>query len=224
MKRFAFALVLCIMLPIVAAPATVGGKVAPDGTPLQVDLPGEFHRANIASKGLGCCVFRSIDHAAHHQLIEALYGMPEWMKSKGIAGGGYPSKVDALIPKMCADKGLPVPDYIQVEGPWSKVKTVIELATKTNRMVCITYSRSPTGRYGGGTIAHMVNLCHSDGKWYTFLDNNYVTPKEGAYEWCNEKEAQWAASSGGSVWAIVFLDIGPPPVPRPFHDYDELSP
>lgn len=221
MRHIAYALILC--LPALVSGATVGGKTAPDGTPLQVDLPGEFHKANIASKGLGCCVFRSIDHAAHYQLIDALYGMPEWMKSNGIAGGGWPEKVDNLIPQICKDRKAALPDYIQIEGPWTKCKPLIDLACKTNRMVCITYERSPTGRYGGGKIAHMVNMTHADGKWYVFLDNNYVTPKEGAYEWCSESEASWAAG-GSSVWCIIFLDQGPPPIPRPFKDHDEISP
>lgn len=226
MKRFALALVLCIALPALAAPATVGGKVAPDGTPLQLDLPGQYHQENIASKGLGCCVFRSIDHAAHYQLIEALYDMPEWMVKRGIAGGGWPEKTDKLIAMICTDRGLPVPDYIQVEGPWSQVKSVIELAAKTNRFISITYGRSPTGRYNGRPIAHMVNMNHAAGGWYSFLDNNYLDPREKSNEWCNEKEASWAASYGsGSVWAVIFIEpSGPPPVPRPFkdHDYEEF--
>jgi hypothetical protein len=42
-----------------------GGRVSPDGTVEVVcDLPESQRKRNIASKGLGRCVFRSIDYAA----------------------------------------------------------------------------------------------------------------------------------------------------------------
>lgn len=213
LKRIALALVL--LLPLSGLAATVGGKILPDGSTIQCDLPGEFHKKNIASKGLGCCVFRSIEYAALHQQIPALYGFPEWMVQNGIPGGGWDTKVDKLIPQICKDRGYPVPDYIQVTGPWSKVKPIIELATKTNRYVCITYGRSPTKRYSGKSIAHMVCMPHAGpAGTYSFIDNNYTTPPNQAYEHCNEQEAAWAAASGGNIWIIVFLDYGPVPTPH----------
>src|SRR5262249_21927697 len=69
-------LVLASLLPCVAA--TIGGNHTPDGQEIQIDLPPTLQQKNIASRGLGCCVFRSIDHAARWQDIPALQHMPEW--------------------------------------------------------------------------------------------------------------------------------------------------
>lgn len=49
----------------------------------------------------------------------------------------------------------------------------LKLACRTGRMPGVTYAFSPTGRYGGARIAHMVNLVHADDQWFAVLDNNY---------------------------------------------------
>jgi hypothetical protein len=188
--------------------AKVGGTIAPDGkTQIQVDLPNDLHQENIASKGLGCCVFRSIDHAARWSNQPALIGFPEWMVSKGIPGGGNPQKVDQLVPKIAADRGLPTPRYVQAE---TKDLELLKLALKTGRMVCVTYSRSPTGRYGGKHIDHMVNACHADSSWIAILDNNYIK----SYEWVTPDEFQRICNEGKLIWFYVPLDNPPPPPPK----------
>src|SRR5262249_16649813 len=117
MKRNLLASLL-LLLPLTAQAKPVeGGGLSPDGKfEVQVDLPADQRQKNIASKGLGCCVFRSLDHASRWQNVAALVSFPEWMVQHGIEGGGFPSKVDKLIPQIAKDRGLPVPEYIQYEG------------------------------------------------------------------------------------------------------------
>lgn len=188
--------------------AFVGGPVSPDGVELQIDLPGALHRRNTASRGLGNCVFTSIHHAALWQNVPALQEFPKWLIAKGIPGGGYPQKVADLIPKIAKDRGLPVPEYIQIEGGDLEM---LKLATKTGRLPSITYSHSPTGRYGGQQIAHMVNApsAGAGGKYWVILDNNY--PGENAYEYLSETEFSRSYAPG---WAVILLNPGPPPPPR----------
>lgn len=221
---------VCLSAPLAAlrvdqAPAIGAsvGPAAPDGTVAICDLPRSLRAKNIGSppprfpndpRSLGCCVFRSIDHAAHWQNLPALHGFPEWMVANGIPGGGYPSKVDQLIPKICADRGHPVPDYIQVE---SNDLEILKLACKTGRMVCSTYWFSPTGRYRGQTISHMVNTVHADDDWFAVLDNNHVE----ALEWMTPDEYRKVYQGPASAmrrdptgWSIIFLAPPPPPLPR----------
>jgi len=188
--------------------AFVGGPVTPDGVELQIDLPGELHRKNTSSRGLGNCVFTSIHHAALWQNVPALQEFPKWLIDKGIPGGGYPEKVADLIPKIARDRGLPVPEYIQVEGGDLEV---LKLAAKTGRLPCVTYSFSPTGRYGGQRIAHMVNspACGAGGRYWAILDNNY--PGSQQYEFLTEAEFSRTYAPG---WAVILLNPGPPPPPR----------
>lgn len=231
MKQLAAVALLLVAFPVVAQrPATptvqatgqgqvgasVGGRVAPSGTELHVDLDPELYQRNISSRGLGCCVFRSIDHVGRYMNLPAVIGMPEWMVKKGIAGGGYPEKCDKLIPQIARERGLPVPEYIHVTGRDIKI---LELACKSGRMACITYGVSPTGRYNGKRIAHMTNLVHCDlaadsGKGLIAqLDNNYVTPRGECYEWMTTQEFERAYHSGGGGWAMIFLAPPPPRLP-----------
>lgn len=189
--------------------ATVGGPKHADGTELACDLPGELHRKNTSSKGLGNCVFTSIHHSALWQNVPALQEFPKWLIEKGVPGGGYPSKVADLIPKICKDKGYPVPDFIQVE---SNDLEILKRACKSGRMPGVTYAVSPTGRYGGGRIAHMVSLVHADDKHFVVLDNNYIGADK--YEWMTPQEFLKAYSGGRQGWAVVLLAPPPPPPPR----------
>ena len=172
---------------------------------ITVDLPAAQHQRNISVRGLGCCVFRSIDHAARYQNVPALVHMPEWMQSKGIAGGGYPQKVAQLIPRCAQDRGLPVPEYVQHTGGDMEF---LRLALRTGRFVCVTYD-GRDGVYYRGSIAHMVNLVHLSDNWAVILDNNYP----GKYLWMTprEFETRWKGNGGG--WAVVLLAPPPPPVP-----------
>ena len=101
----------------IIAAIKVGGPTSPDGqTEVTCDLPVSDRKQNIASRGLGCCVFRSMDHAARWQGVPQLVGFPEWMVQKGIPGGGYPAKVKELIERISKDRGMDAPGYLQYEG------------------------------------------------------------------------------------------------------------
>lgn len=203
--------------------AIVGGKIAPDGKEIQIDLPGSQHLKNKGGndrtkynprgepgKGLGLCVFTSIEHAARWQNIPALIDFRDWMTTK--PGGGWPAKVDAMIAAKCKELNVTPPEYVQLEGG-RELLDILRAALASNRIVQVTYSFSPTGRYGGGRIAHMVNLVHLDGSYACILDNNYIEPREAAYEWLTVDEFVRTFTGGKAGWAIVFLNPGPPPLP-----------
>lgn len=212
MKNIALLLVL-LGTPIAAVEtygAKVGGTLAPDGnTEIQIDLPHQLHKHNISSRGSGCCVFRSISHAAYYQEVAVLKDFAEWVRSKGLPGGGYPGNVAERIRMICKEKGVPEPAYIQIEG---KDLELLKAATRSGRMVSVTYSKSPTGRYNGGRIAHMVNLPHADDHYFAVLDNNY--PGADKYEWMTPQEFATICNPGGRYWAVVLLAPPPPAPPR----------
>jgi hypothetical protein len=185
--------------------ASVGGYVTPDGERAACPLPDDYQRENVGgSDGAGLCVFTSIQHAAEWQDVPALKDFQQWMRSK--PGGGYPSKVDATIRQKCREMGQPVPRYLQVEG---NDLDILRLATRTGRMLSVTYSRSPTGRYGGGRIAHMVNCVHAGPRWFGILDNNYIK----SVEWLDEGKGEFSKTytGMGGGWSVILLDNGPPP-------------
>jgi hypothetical protein len=191
--------------------ASVGGDTAPDGVPAQIDMPQDLRMHNTGGMGwrgpgtgAGLCVFTSINHAAIWQDVEPLLDFQKWMTTK--PGGGYPEKVDDMIQRKCNEAGLPVPRYVQVEG---RDIGPIQMACKTGRMPCITYGYSPSGRYGGDQISHMVNCVHAMNGSYAILDNNY--PEQ--LEWLNEREFKSSYLSDGG-WCVVLLEPGPPPPPR----------
>lgn len=183
--------------------AVVGGRLDPDGKPIQIDLPGSMHLRNKGGRdGAGLCVFTSCDMAGLWAHITACIGLRDYMTA--YPGGGWPAKVDQYLRKRCAELKIPVPRYIHVQ------KTDLEIvrrALATNRMICNTYYVSPTGRYGGGHIAHMTNTVHALGKWFGVLDNNYIG--ENAIEYMTE--AEYTRTVGRDAWFIIFLDHGPPP-------------
>ncbi len=196
-------------LPIAAK---VGGRTGPDGTELQVDFPNALHKSNIDSpqgSNQGCCVFRSLHHASWWQNTPQLRDFPEWLRQKRLPGGGYPGNVKERITAICKERGVPEPPYIQYEGT---DLTLLKLACKTGRMPGVTYSFSPTGRYGGGRINHMVNIVHCDDKWVVVLDNNYIG--DAAYEWLTPAEFQKTFTGGRQGWAVILLTPPPPPPPR----------
>ncbi len=186
--------------------ASVGGKVLPDGKEIQIDLPGELHRANTSSRGQGCCVFTSIHHSSLWQNVPALTEFPKWLIEKGLPGGGWPGGVKERITAICKERGVPEPAYIQVEGPDLEI---LKLACKSGRMPAVTYSKSPTGRYGGGRISHMVTLVNATDTCFTVLDNNYIGTDK--YEHMTPQEFSAAYAPG---WAVILLGNGPPPVPK----------
>jgi hypothetical protein len=210
MRIALFALLALLFVPVLHAdPAKEGGRIAPDHkTEIQIDLPGPYHRHNVSSRGQGCCVQTSIGHSARWQNVTALIDMQKWVQEKGIPGGANPSSVDQRIPRCCKDRGFPVAEYLQVQG---KDLEVLKLALKSGRFPAVTYSKSPTGRYSGRRIAHMVSMPHGDDQYVAILDNNY--PGVDRYEWMTWDEYMRICNLGGGYWAVILLDPGPPPLP-----------
>lgn len=194
------------------APTVFGAKVtsepiAPDGTPVQCDLPKELHIRNVGgSDGAGLCVFSSAEMAASYQNVESLFGFQRWMRRH--PGGGWPEKLDRMIQQYCRERGYAPPDLLQVQ---TDNLDLLKLATKTNRLVCSTYCQSPSGRYGGARISHMVNVVHADEKYVCVVDNNFP----GSWEFMTPDEYKRSAScGGGKIWLAIFTAPGPPPYPR----------
>jgi hypothetical protein len=186
--------------------ATVGGPRNADGTELDCDLPERFHVKNRGgSDGSGLCVFASMRHSGLWADEPVFSGLFEFMFTR--PGGGHPQKVDRMVDAYCKAKNVPKPDYIQVEGSDLEI---LRAACKAGLMPGVTYYRSPTGRYGGRRISHMVSLVAAGEKWFAILDNNY--PR--SYEWMAADEFRQVYTGGRSGWAIVPLKPGPPPVPR----------
>lgn len=181
--------------------ATVGGR----DNNIQCDLPGELHVHNTGgSDGAGLCVFASMHHAGVWQSDPVFADLFYWMKRH--PGGGTPAKVDRMIAAYCQEKGCARPDYVQVEG---MDLDILKLACATGRMPGVTYSRSPTGRYGGMRISHMVNLVAAGAGGWWILDNNY--PGADKYEKLSEAEFRRVYSPG---WAVILLSPPPPPPPH----------
>lgn len=192
--------------------AKVGGKVAPDGkTELQCDLPASLYLKNVGgSDGKGLCVFTSIGHSSRFQNVELLSSFRDYMRK--YPGGGWPQKVDQYIEKISKESGVPKPDYIQVQGGRETID-ILKAALQSGRMPSVTYSKSPTGRYNGQRIAHMVNLVHLDSNYVAVLDNNYIEPQDKSFEWMSVDQFLASYTGGKSGWAVILLDPGPPPFP-----------
>lgn len=175
-----------------------------DGEAIATDLPANLHVKNVGgSDGAGLCVFTSGLHAAYFQNVRHLWGWRKWMEKR--PGGGYPEKVDTTLALYCQEKGYPIPDYVQHTGGDERF---LELALKTGRMVCVTYSGAD-GVYYGQPVAHMVNLVHLSPRWAVILDNNFPAK----YLWLPRTEflKRWRGHGGG--WAYCFLAAPPPPIP-----------
>lgn len=173
-----------------------------NGVEVQLPLPPDFHTKNVGgSDGAGLCVFDSMHHSGiwcNEPVFSAIF---DWMKKH--PGGGYPEKVTKMVKQCAKELGLPEPDYIQVTG---KDLEILKTACRLGRMPGVTYNHSPTGRYNGMRISHMVNLVHADDNWFVVLDNNYVT---------GEKHLEWMSPSEfskvyGAGWAVIPLKAGPP--------------
>ena len=212
--QYTFPLVigLASMMAITQTSAVVGGKVSPDGkTEIQIDLPSSLQTKNVGgSDGSGLCVFTSIGHSARFQRVELLEDFRDYMRK--FPGGGWPQKVDQMIERISKDRGIPKPDYIQIQGGRETLE-ILKTALESGRMPAVTYSKSPTGRYGGQRIAHMVNIAHLDANYVAVLDNNYLEPKDNAFEWISIDQFLQTYTGGKSGWAVILLDPGPPPFP-----------
>lgn len=214
-RTFALLLIAAVSLPASAnTGAKVGGPIGPDGTQVQLDLPESLHTKNRGgSDGAGLCVFTSIQHTAAYNGIPLLQDFQKYMTR--FPGGGWPEKVTAYVNRVAKERGEDVPAFIHVETSTAAALDLLALATKTGRMPGVTYSWSPTGRYGGSRIAHMVSLVHArhgPQKLWAILDNNYIGREK--LEWMTEQEfARTYAGGRGQGWAVIFLAPSPPPVP-----------
>jgi hypothetical protein len=207
MRRIAICVAFLMSASALADFAPTPAPVAPDGTSATVDLPTNRHIRNVGgSDGSGLCVFTSVQHSADWQNVRTLDGFREWMRRK--PGGGWPEKLDDMLARFCATKGVPVPPYVQHTGGDAEF---LEVALKTGRFPCITYAglddfyRDRAGR--PVKIAHMVNLAHLDGQRAAIIDNN----RPGVWVWMTRAEllSRWRDMNGG--WAVVLLDSPPPP-------------
>lgn len=193
----------------VAELAWVGGPTHPTGVVVDCDFPMDRHQRNALGRdGLGLCVFTSLGMAADWCDLEPLVDFRDWMKSK--PGGGYPQKVTAMIRELCTARNCAEPAYLQLQGG---ELDLLATAVRQGHMACVTYSRSPTGRYGGQSIAHMVNCVAArvgPHRLWAILDCNYP----GGIEWMTEEQFRFSYTSIGGGWAIILLREGPPPVPK----------
>lgn len=210
MTRLLFPLLLVLVLPAMAQPdagaTTTDGPVHADGSRVQIDLPTDLRQKNTGgSDGAGLCVFASMRHTGRWQGDPVFAGLFDWMKRH--PGGSYPRKTDEMIKRYCAEKGLPKPLYLQVEG---KDLDILALALKTGRMPGVTTGYLPGYR---GRIAHMTSLVGArcgPGKWWVILDNNF--PQRHA--WLTEAEFLRSYTAHGQGWAIILLTPPPPPAPK----------
>lgn len=188
----------------------IGGKVAPDGkSEIMCDLPAsEMLKNKGGSDRAGLCVFTACEHSSRWQGIPALVGFRDWMTK--YPGGGYPAKLKAKIEQLSKERGMPVPDYVQLQGR-AELLPVLKAACESGRMPAVTYSYSPTGRYGGQRIAHMVSLVYLSDAWAGILDNNFPGPEK--IEWIQAKDFLKVFTGGGNGWAVIFATPGPPPFP-----------
>lgn len=208
---------LTMLLALLCLPASagdgltgwsLGGPVAPDGTPVQCLLDPSLHMRNTGGMGVrgpgtgsGLCVFTSCELAGRWHNIPELDGFQRWMMSR--PGGGDPRKLDAMLKAFCAQKGVEVPRYIQIEG--SRDLEILRLACRTGRYPCIRVVALPGYR---GHIDHMVNLAlaGAPGRPWACQDNN----EPG--RWSHLTEAEFQKAYGN--WAVIFLAPGQPPAPK----------
>ena len=182
------------------------------GEQLACDFPASLHIQNIGSHrdGAGMCVMSSIEMDALWCGLTQMHGLRDWCATQ--AGGAWPQKVDRQIKAFCAAKNIPVPDYLQYEGP--NPEALLDQLSKTGRMAGITYGYSP--RYGG-TIAHMTCCPHFGPKYGVCLDNNFIggNDKDHLFEWMSRDElVKRMKHPSGQAWVFAWLAPGPPPVPR----------
>jgi hypothetical protein len=125
-------------------------------------------------------------------------------------GGAYSGSVERYLPEMARSRGYSEPPaFINYEG---NNLELLRAACAGGRMPAVTYCYSPSGRYGGKTIAHMVSLLHLDDKYAAILDNNF--PGANSIEWLTIDEFRRTYTGLGGGWAVILLSPPPPPPPR----------
>lgn len=198
--RYLAAFIAAVALSTSLLAIDAGGR-SNHGEEITVDLPDSEHRRNTTSRGEGCCTWWSLHHAAVYQNVPAFMEAGKWIMEKGIPGGASPSDWTRHLPRMAAERGYPMPDWIQItnrDAEW------VKLALRTGRYVCITYD-GRDGVFYRGPILHMVNIVHWSDDWVALHDNNF--PRR--YLWMSPQEfmVRW------SGWAAVILNAPPPPIP-----------
>lgn len=187
----------------------VGGPKHPDGTEVACDLPQSLWQKNTGgSDGAGLCVYASNRHSGLWGNNEIFAGLFQWMRQH--PGGSYPSKFTRTLEQYCKEQGKPVPPYFQVES--DNNLEILERACASGRMPGVTYGFSPSGRYGGQKISHMVSLVHCDKRWCVILDNNYVGPDQ--LEWMDPQTFLRTHNDTSSGWATIPCFNPPPPPPK----------
>ena len=175
---------------------------------MRCPLPGERHQENrTGTDRTGLCVWASLKHTGDWQGEQCFYELFEVMLKK--PGGGWPSRVDEEVDAWIKRTGKPKPQYLQVQNADLEV---LKAASLRGLMPAVTYGKSPTGRYDGRRIMHMVSLVHATDKWFCVLDNNYIG--EQRFEWMTPSE--FAASyvgTNGRGWSVISLASPPPPQP-----------
>ncbi len=183
-----------------------GGRVSPDGAvEIVCDLPASQRKKNIASKGLGCCVFRSIDYAARWQQVHELYDLPEQLVQAGIEGGGYPHKVEQVLARFAP--GVP---YLQdTSGDPDILEAILQ-----NRPHALRHLRRPRlplrrhyrphGLPAPFRSRSPIGLC--------VCDNNF--PDDGRLVWMSSDEFLQRWKGGGGGWVVCLLKSPPPPPPH----------
>lgn len=189
--------------------AAVAGRISPDGVPIMCDYPSDKMTENVGgADGVGLCVFDAASWAMEWHGIRDGKEFFVWMQHK--PGGGWPEKFDEMMKEYWREKGVDCPGYVQMSG--SDTSFVVK-ALSQGKIVCATYNHSPTGRYNGGRISHMVCIMHHDGQRVAIGDNNYCGADK--YEWLTA--AEWEKcflDQNGRGWAIAFDAPPPPPVPH----------
>ena len=190
-------------------PVTTPTGVLAPGVEIDCDLPAYRHMKNVGgSDGSGLCVFTSIEHAFDWHHMTKHLGFRKYME--GRPGGGWPEKVTRELRDYCQKRGIEMPDMLQVTN--GNIDLLAE-AVQTGHMAGVTYCFSPTGRYNGQRIAHMVNCVGArvgPEKLWAILDNNYI----GSIEWMDEATFKkvWLGNGGG--WFVTILNRpDPPPIP-----------
>jgi hypothetical protein len=191
----------------------LGGLVSPDGsTHVVLSLPDEIDwPKNIASRGLGCCGFRSLDYCARMQGVDALVDWPEQIRSAGTAGGAYPEKVDRLLHQFAPDAA-----YWQ---DTSHSHTLLEACMRSQRACAVDYNGHDP--HYSGRIAHCVTLVafSEENDWVAILDNNFPSIDQIVWMSISEFDQRW----GG--WAYGLLQVTPGKVYTQFaHESWEFFP
>lgn len=205
------ALGLCPTDPLRAGSDEIANGPIHEGVEVAIDLPDEDAQQNTGgTDGAGLCVFASLQMAARWQNVHQLADLFDFMKTQ--PGGGWPARVKSIL-----DARAPGLAWYQSEG---SDPTVLDLAIRSGRPVCITYGYGDFYRgkgvrldkNGKPKIDHMVLLVHLDAEWGAIRDNN--DPKHVTWMPRAELINRWKYPTG-MAWTVVLL--APPAAPVPMN-------